>query len=255
MKPFIFPPEQHRAPKNLYRAIRHELWMLLGRHESTLQIIRPLERRTDRLGVVSRGSDIVIEGYPRSANTFAQVAFQIAQDERMMIAHHIHGPAQVTLGLRWRIPTLIIIRNPLDAIASLLVRYPFLNPSLAFRNYYLFYHSIEPYLPEVVLASFEEVVSNYGMTIDRVNRKFGAHFGLFKHTPGNVDKCYMEIDRLDMQEHGGLKANDRSVARPSSERDEARKLILDFLGAMKTDTNKAKAMRIYKRFSKGTELV
>lgn len=252
MEPFFFPPENPYALHNLFKAFRHELWMALGRHELSLQLIKLLGGRTDRLGVVSRDSDIVIEGYPRSANTFAQVAFQMAQDERRKIAHHVHGPAQVTLGLKWQIPTLVIIRNPLDAIASLLVRYPFLNPSYAFRNYYLFYRSMEHHLSEIVFATFEEVVTQYDHTIDHVNRKFGMNFGLFDHTRENVDKCYALIDQLDMKENGGTTAHDRSVARPSTEREQARKAVLDYLRAIPNDSYKAKAIGIFKRVRKHT---
>ena len=34
-------------------------------------------------------------GFPRSANTFAVVAFQQAQRESVRVAHHLHMPAQV----------------------------------------------------------------------------------------------------------------------------------------------------------------
>jgi hypothetical protein len=114
---------------------------------------------------------------------------------------------------------------------------------------------MEIHLPEIVCTTFEEVVTQYDRTIDRVNRKFGVHFDLFDHTPENVDKCYALIDLLDMKEHGGPTAHDRSVARPSSEREQARKIVLDFLRAMPDETYKAKAMEIYTRLSKHSACV
>ena len=41
------------------------------------------------------GVDIVIEGFPRSANSVAVHAFRVAQDRPVRIAHHLHAPAQV----------------------------------------------------------------------------------------------------------------------------------------------------------------
>ena len=64
---------------------------------------------------------VVIEGFPRSGNSFARRAFIMAQDETFdvtRIAHHLHVPAQVIRAARWRIPTLVLIRRPKDAVLS-----------------------------------------------------------------------------------------------------------------------------------------
>ena len=41
-------------------------------------------------------TELVIEAFPRSANTFATVAFQLSQPAPVRVAHHLHAPAQVT---------------------------------------------------------------------------------------------------------------------------------------------------------------
>ena len=59
---------------------------------------------------------ICIEGYPRSANTFAGRLFHLANP--VPIAHHTHLINNVKLALGYGIPVLILIRDPADAIAS-----------------------------------------------------------------------------------------------------------------------------------------
>jgi hypothetical protein len=45
--------------------------------------------------LVDRRTQIVIEGFPRSGNTFAVVALQQAQRESVRVARHLHMPEQV----------------------------------------------------------------------------------------------------------------------------------------------------------------
>src|SRR5215210_2906944 len=53
--------------------------------------------------LVARRTQIVIEGFPRSGNTFAVVAFEQAQRESVRVAHHLHMPAQVIRAAQWSI--------------------------------------------------------------------------------------------------------------------------------------------------------
>src|SRR6266566_5260966 len=65
--------------------------------------------------------DIVIEGFPRSANSFAVHAFRVAQDRPVRIAHHLHAPAQVIAAVRARVAAITLIREPEDAVLELVI--------------------------------------------------------------------------------------------------------------------------------------
>ena len=62
--------------------------------------------------VFNHATQLVIEGYPRSANTYAVVAFAAVQPERPRIAHHLHVAAQVLAAVDRDIPTMVLIRRP-----------------------------------------------------------------------------------------------------------------------------------------------
>ena len=61
--------------------------------------------------LVDRRTQIVIEGFPRSGNTFAVVAFQQAQRESVRVARHLHMREQVIRAAKWGIPTLLLARG------------------------------------------------------------------------------------------------------------------------------------------------
>ena len=71
----------------MLRFVRHQLWMSLGRRRYARSLFALYEKHcSDGVAVVGEDTDIVIEGYPRSANTFAVAAFRLAQPATPRIA-------------------------------------------------------------------------------------------------------------------------------------------------------------------------
>ncbi len=176
-----------------------------------LQRLRPSRRHL----LVSRETEIVIEGYPRSANTFAVAAFLVAQGRPVKIARHLHVPAQVIQAVRWRIPTLILIRNPEDAVLSLLVREPGISARRVLVDYVRFYRKIQAYYSHFVLATFEGVTTDFGAVIEKVNEKFETNFKPFAHTDENVAKVIKIVEEMDKADQRKENVTETTVARPS----------------------------------------
>lgn len=180
-----------------------------------IQRLRPRRRHL----VVSRESEIVIEGFPRSANTFSVAAFLLAQERPVKIARHLHVPAQVIRAVQWRIPTLVLIRRPEDAVLSLLIREPKITAKTAVREYIRFYERIEPYRTGFLVATFEEVTQDFGSVIDRLNCKFGTRFTRFYHTADNVAAVMRLVEEMDREDTGKRYVCETTVARPSEKRE------------------------------------
>ena len=174
---------------------RIEKWLQIytGRHPSAFYSLYRLARK-DRARVVTPDTQLVMEGFPRSANSFARVAFNRAQSERVRIAHGLHVPAQVIRAARWRIPTLVLIRKPKDAVLSFAIRDP-ISVDQALRYYLSFYETVEEYRDAYVLGLFEEVTEDFGQVIRRINDKFGTTFSVFRHDERNVDGVFARIER------------------------------------------------------------
>ncbi len=157
-------------------------------------------RRRRREFYVRRNTEVVIEGYPRSGNTFAVMAFRVAQDRPVRIAHHLHMPAQLKAAARWGIPTMVLIRNPEDAVLSFLVREPRIPPEQALRDYLTFYTWVQRLRPHLVLVPFEVVISDFGRAIEVLNQRFGTRFRPFVPTSANLAQVFRLIEEFDRQE-------------------------------------------------------
>ena len=177
-------------------------------------------KRNDGLGqaVVTRDTALVIEAYPRSGNTFAAQAFLSSQTVPVRLAHHFHAPAQVKRAVRYGVPALVILRNPKDAVLSFVVKEPVVSVPDAIRSWILFYEAIAGIEEGFLTARFEDVTTDFGAVIRRINDRFGRDFGVFRHTPEGVQQCFDEIDARYRRRFGAGTVHEDQVGRPSAAR-------------------------------------
>jgi hypothetical protein len=200
-----------------------EKWLQIhtGAHPAIFfNLYRVLRPRQDLSRAVTPDKLVVIEGFPRSGNSFARRAFIMAQDETFdvtRIAHHLHVPAQVVRAARWRIPTLVLIRRPKDAVLSLVIRDP-ISVDQALRYYISFYETAEKYRDSYVLGLFEDVTADFGQVIQRLNDKFGTTFSLFRHDEENVNELFAGMETQARKKYGET-LWERKVQRPAAARE------------------------------------
>jgi hypothetical protein len=140
--------------------------------------------------VLSAPTELVIDGYTRSASTFAVYALQLAQERPVRLAHHLHAPAQLIAAARSGVPTLLVIREPRGAILSQLVREPGVAMRDALVAYIRFHDCLRVYRDRVVVGEFENVTHDFGSVIGRLNDRFGLGLSEFVHTRQNMDECF-----------------------------------------------------------------
>jgi hypothetical protein len=203
---------------------RFEKWFQIyaGKHPSAFYALYRLARK-DQARVVTPDTQLVIEGFPRSANTFARVAFNGAQSERVRIAHGLHVPAQVIRAATWRIPTLVLIRKPKDAVLSFAIRDP-ISVDQAIRYYLSFYETVEEYRDAYVLGLFEEVTEDFGEVIRRINDRFGTTFSPFSHDERNVDRVFARIEKNSRKRFGETSLENK-VSRPLPSREKLKREV------------------------------
>lgn len=162
-------------------------------------------------------TEIVIEGFPRSGNTFAVAAFQYAQARPVKIARHCHAPAQVLEGTLRGLPVVVLKREPVSAVSSLLMRNFRLPIEIALDRYSWFYRSISPVLDKVVMVDFQELISDYGTAIARINDQFGTSFASYRNSNEADHEVFKLVEQMEKEDSGGV-LRETHVARPSEKR-------------------------------------
>lgn len=167
-----------------------------------------------------RDTRIVIEGFPRSANSFAYHAFLYAQEKNWggHIAHHVHVPSQFKVANRYGVPVLILIRNPVDTTVSLRTRHTHLSSKGVLCGYIRYYSSLKKHIEDFVFGSFCTATSSFGKLIEVVNKKYNKNFEVFEH---NEEK---ELKIMDIVKKSNKKSGlrENQVGVPSEEKDEVK---------------------------------
>jgi hypothetical protein len=227
----------------VYQRYRRHRWALRSRwanHRSYLIANRFHPERAP----VDAETELAIEGFPRSANTFATVAFQISQPQPVRLAHHLHAPSQIIATVRAGKPAVVLVRHPRDAAVSLVIRAPHITMSLALAGYGRFYAPLRPFSAGFVVAQFDDVVVDFGSVVRDMNDRFNTKYSPFVPSPERVAEVYRLIDEQsahvpwerELREYvsgritrsaldsarghtaGPLAVTQTRVARPSSER-------------------------------------
>ena len=179
---------------SLYRRARHLLRSYVAEHPRVYVPLAPLKYRNPihNVGVIGPGTELVIDGYTRSAATFAVYAFQLSQDRPMRLAHHLHAPAQLIEATRRGIPALALIRKPREAILSQIIRCP--RRPVALRDalvaYSRFYECLRPYRDSFVVGEFHQVTQDFGSVVRQLNKRFGTDFAEFVADDANIRELF-----------------------------------------------------------------
>lgn len=176
-----------------------------------------LDGDRDAATPVVMATQLVMEAFPRSGNTFAYAALR-SVEPKLEIAHHLHAPAQLIAAARMGKPALVIVRQPRDAVLSFLLRHPELGTRQALDAWIAFHEKLRPWEDSLVVATFDQVTSDFGRVIARVNGRFGTSLAVFEHTPGNVAACFAAIEARNAKRFGAGAVQESGVARPSAER-------------------------------------
>ena len=189
----------------------------MGLHPATLPILlRMTPTGTSRQ--LRADTHLVVEGFPRSGNTFTAFALQHAGGSELNLSSHVHHPSQVKLAVARGIPTVLVIREPVGTLASYLIAGPHGRARGVLKEYISYYSEVLPLLDDVLVVRFEDITTDMGSVTRRINARFDLSIPPFEHVPDNVDAVYRAIKQHHDALHG---INEGLMARPV----EARKAL------------------------------
>ncbi len=216
----------------------------------------PLARLRGEGELVDSRTDLLVESYPRCASSFAIAAFRLAQEPRSLrVAHHTHASGHVIAGIRLGIPTLVLIREPEDAVVSSRIRHPARTYADLLRGFCAFYESLVPHRGDLVLGTFDEVVGGELEAITRrLNARFGTSYAEFEPTEENVARCMREIDENWRARRGDCDRLERVIPRPSPVREGLKAELQERYAAEAPPNLRHRAERLFSWFTRTEDL-
>lgn len=210
----------------------------------------PLKKRLRRDAVVNEETSLVIEGFPRSGNTWTEALVRSHASRPVCLAHHTHAVAHVLHAITLKKPVLLLIRNPDDAVLSFLrISNYRLSLETAYKDYADFYKRLlkTTTSPLVKVFSFETVT---GQPIESLH-EIGEHGGLTLAEVSKDPELLKERVYAWMDQKAKVRRGDNDVqsfARPK-ERDDARELeVKALLAESSLASYRAAAFDIYQKY-------
>ncbi|MFL5736885.1 MAG: hypothetical protein ACJ76P_06070 [Actinomycetota bacterium] len=239
-----------KAAEPLKRGVGAGIWQaktLIAQHPS---IAIPLSRLRGHGQLVDENADLVVEAFVRSSLSYAVAAFRLAQEpEPVNVAHHTHSPSALIDGIRHRKPTLLIVRPPEDAVLSYVVKTADVSVRAALQGYIRFHRPLLPYGGDLAVARFEEVTTDFGIVIRRVNVRFGTAFKEYVRTEENEARIRGEIDADWKSRARTEEERERGVPRPSAQRDQLKVQMAARLHDRSHRGTLERAQRLYNAFA------
>jgi hypothetical protein len=227
--------------------VRYEAKSILAMRPS---IALPLARRrgAGHGKVFDEETDIVIEGFPRSGNQFAIAAFRRAQDRELRIANRVHAPGHVIAAVEAGLPVLVLIREPEEAVLGWVMYKGNISIGQALRAYRRFYGPLLPHRDRFVAATFDQVTTDFGGVIRRLNQRFGTGFAEFEHTEENVRQIFTAMEWY-VADHWPPDQVERIIGRPSTERERMKENLRPAYRAPRLRRARLKAESLWQTFS------
>lgn len=195
--------------------------MLYVAYIHALAPFRPRLRRR----LVTKNSDLVLEGFPRSANTYFFWYFDTAQRREWKVAHHLHSPYQIRAAVKHRIPCVFLIRNPLDCVASAVLRDARLSVGAALRSYLTLYSTAVEHANHLLLVPQKMAIKNPHEVIGAINARYGCAFDILpKERLGEV---YERINARHLSDWKLSEPDPARLALPSAQKEAAKEPIAE----------------------------
>ena len=199
------------------------------------------------LRIVKPGDDAVIDGFPRSSNTFATHAFFISQGRDAKLGNHVHSSGQFVLAQRYGVPAMLVLRDPAQATLSLSVFDKQYTPPVAYHWYNLFHRRMLK-LTDYMVAPFADVTTDFGKVLERFNDRFDTSFKPFLHNEESSEKVFEEMrhereKRAD--ELGEVYRNPMRIAQPTAGKDERKAAMKQAFEDPALDAAKAEARELF----------
>lgn len=197
------------------------------------QLVMRWKARRHPVLLVRKGfTQIVIEAYPRSSNSFAVRLFRHANPDipADRISHHSHIVSNVRHAVGWGIPVLVIIREPVKTISSNMLAVQDTSDGrleILTVKYLDFYTWVRNNAEKVVIARFEDIVEGrFRMISEALNNKFGVNFSV------QFDEAEIARQaRESIRKHSPNKSDPHRVPLPSEQRENAYTDLRPRLGA------------------------
>lgn len=166
----------------------------------------------------TEGTNLCIEGFEASANSYTLNVIRYVGDD-LSFAHHCHTAASVKIAVGYGVPTIVLFRDPDDAIPSVVSRF---RPGVyeATIAYASFYKTVMKLVDDIILVSFDEATSRTEDMIAKVQDLTGVRFNEYESIQEVDQAVKQHIKEWKVKSH-----NPSTMPLPMEDREEEKRRV------------------------------
>lgn len=148
------------ARRDAYRRFRRRISATPARFEPLPPA--PMDTRGDwrNRKLASPVTDLVIDGFPGSGNSFVSNCVRAAIDRPANVESHFHHTVQLVRALAFGVPAVVVVRDPRGACASLKSKEPALADLLIVARWLHFHRFVARHRSRLDLVRFEDAIAD-----------------------------------------------------------------------------------------------
>lgn len=191
------------------------------------------------------GATLVIDGYPRSANSFSMTGLGLLLPEQRLFGH-THSVHTLAVAVRRGIPTILLLRDPDEAVSSYSQMVDGMTLKFAYNSYARFHKSLERLKHEILIVSFATATRDLARVVPEVESRFGVELGQPRLVEDLDSLVFAELEETNRRLNNGV-LREAGVARKSA----SRKRPAEILAGMDQATReaRARAQEVYARLN------
>lgn len=230
-------PRPNTTRRPLLRSWRRNVRIFV----STRPLLYTLYARAEGLQFqLNDRTSVLVDSYPRSANSFFEAAFTRAHGGRAEVAHHSHAAAQVLEGVRRGLPAVVLLRTPRHAIASFFeMNGGDYSIALCTREYIAFYSALLPVLDQLIVVETDTLEQRFFDLMMRLRDRFGLELEPYEITPEVRADLMRDVDKTG-RHRNGFTAERYSDSLSQREKKLRRDRLDRIVGLVEAPTNSAR---------------
>ncbi len=151
--------------------LQTRLYWLLKSSASFTELFFYFKKKKSKKEKITNKTELLIDGPTRSGNHFA--VHYVKRFNDITLARHYHSPGAIRLAFKKKVPTLLLVRDPVEQIAS---AYVYLEKNVPLKriikSYQIFYERCLLAKNWYVVACFDEIINNPDNIIKKINNKY-----------------------------------------------------------------------------------
>lgn len=238
------------------RTLKPSLYRRLVRRFRLLVATRPnlytCYARARRLPFqITDKTQVLVDSYPRSANSFFEAAFVKAHGGRLNVAHHSHAAGQVLAGVKRGLPCIVLVRAPEAAIASFYDMnggdFPI---ELCTREYVAFYHALAPVMDRLIIVETATLEARFYDLMKFLRDRYGLDVACYVIDGDTRKALFEDVDATGRARNGfsAERYSDKRSPREKQERQDQLAAIRDLISTPKNAAELSRAQSLYESF-------